>query len=649
MKKFYSTPFKTAAIFLSVIMLVMVFASVCIVITMVDAEAYTSTYEDARKNVMMPQLYRIANELYYSYCDYYHTANEPYDNIASEYADEGIYVRINDDETNLLYDTVPDDFDLNNALSVEIFKSCFYGEFAQEGLNEQPESLTLFVDQRELKNVKDLRFIAMGFDKLYSLRYISPVIGCIAIIAFFSLIVFLFCGAGNTVDNVGIRLSFVDKIPLDMLTAIYMVIAAGFIIIINSVGSSIIMFLTAIPVYLLALLYCMSIAVRIKANTIIKNNVITVIIKWLWNLMKRMMKLVRECMRSLPIIWKTVLLFILCSIAEFSLLILFVGSVRYEPGDVLFCSFIFKLITIPIILIKAIHFKRIKQGMERIAEGDTGFHVDTSYMRGDFLDIANRLNDIGDGLTIAVDERIKSERFKMELITNVSHDIKTPLTSIINYVDFIKKHGTNDEKLSEYVDVLERQSKRLKKLIEDIMEASKASTGNLNVNLELCELDVAISQAIGEYREMLEEREIEILITSSDKPVYAMADGRHLWRILDNLLNNVIKYAQSGTRLYISLVSKENQAMITFKNISQCPLNISGEELMERFVRGDASRHTEGSGLGLNIAKSLAELQNATLEIIIDGDLFKTILTFNQIVPDDVITKDGGEECITLN
>ena len=227
---------------------------------------------------------------------------------------------------------------------------------------------------------------------------------------------------------------------------------------------------------------------------------------------------------------------------------------------------------------------------------------------------------------------MKSERFRTELITNVSHDIKTPLTSIINYVDLIKKEGVTDPVLQEYVEVLDRQSLRLKKLIEDLMEASKASTGNLSVNLEVCDATVMLSQVVGEFAGRAEANNLELVVDCPEPPVTIMADGRHLWRVLDNLMSNVCKYAMPGTRVYINLEVFHGMVIMTFRNISKSPLNISSDELMERFVRGDSSRNTEGSGLGLNIAQSLTSLMNGNMAIQIDGDLFKAIVSFPQYI-----------------
>lgn len=269
---------------------------------------------------------------------------------------------------------------------------------------------------------------------------------------------------------------------------------------------------------------------------------------------------------------------------------------------------------------------KLRDAARAIANGDMSAAVDISHMRGELRAHGEDINNIRGGISRAVEERMRSERFRTELITNVSHDIKTPLTSIINYVDLMEKEEPENEKTREYLEVIDRQSARLKKLIDDLMEASKASTGNLAVRLERCELGVLINQTVGEYQERLSDRGLELVTAKPDETVTVMADGRHMWRIFDNLMNNILKYAQSGTRVYLTLEKEGGDAVLIFRNISRARLELSGEELTERFVRGDVSRNSEGNGLGLSIAKSLAELQHGMLDIFVDGDLFKVVL-----------------------
>ncbi|MBQ5535841.1 MAG: sensor histidine kinase, partial [Oscillospiraceae bacterium] len=233
------------------------------------------------------------------------------------------------------------------------------------------------------------------------------------------------------------------------------------------------------------------------------------------------------------------------------------------------------------------------------------------------------------GMGIAVEKQLKSERLKTELITNVSHDIKTPLTSIINYVDLLRRDHTPEQQ-EEYLSVLDRQSRKLKKLTEDLVEVSKASTGNLPVNASRRSISELLSQALGEYSEKLEGAQLEPVLSLPQHDLFACVDGTLMWRVLDNLFSNACKYAQSGTRLYIDAAERDGQVCLAFKNISRERLNIPADELLERFVRGDSARSTEGSGLGLNIARSLTELQGGTFSLSIDGDLFKVELMLPQ-------------------
>jgi signal transduction histidine kinase len=275
--------------------------------------------------------------------------------------------------------------------------------------------------------------------------------------------------------------------------------------------------------------------------------------------------------------------------------------------------------------------KSLQLATAAMAAGNLGYQVDTDHLKGEFRTAGENLNHIAQGMSAAVDERMKSERMKTELITNVSHDIKTPLTSIINYTDLIAKEPSDNAQIQEYAQVLTRQSVRLKKLIEDLIEASKASTGNLDVLLAPCEANVFLTQAAGEYEQKMKDLGLELVMSQPDHPVRILADGRRMWRIFDNLLNNICKYSQHGTRVYLDLSEADGQAVLSFKNTSREPLNISADELKERFVRGDSSRNTEGNGLGLSIAESLTELQKGTLELNVDGDLFKVTLRFPQI------------------
>lgn len=266
-------------------------------------------------------------------------------------------------------------------------------------------------------------------------------------------------------------------------------------------------------------------------------------------------------------------------------------------------------------------------GARKMAQGETERKIPEKYLFGAFKDCARQLNSLSASASEAMQSRIRAERMKTELITNVSHDIKTPLTSIINFVDLLEKpHTAQDEE--QYLEVLSRQSQALKKLIEDLMELSRANTGNIAVNLSVLDAVEAASQALGEFADKFENAELTPVLRAPEEPMYVTADGRLMWRVLSNLLGNVVKYAAPNTRVYLDLTRTEDTVQLALRNISRKELNMTAEELLERFVRGDVSRNTEGSGLGLNIAKSLMEVQGGALELMLDGDLFKVVLTF---------------------
>ena len=272
-------------------------------------------------------------------------------------------------------------------------------------------------------------------------------------------------------------------------------------------------------------------------------------------------------------------------------------------------------------------FAMLMKGARQMSSGNLGSKIDTRYLMGSFREFAQQLNALSETTLIAAQKQMRSERMKSELITNVSHDIKTPLTSIINFVDLLQKPHS-DAQQQEYLEVLKRQSGQMKKLIEDLMELSKASSGSITVNLQTVDAVEAVNQALGEFSDKLDAAGLTPVFSHPDVPMPIVADGRLGWRVLSNLLGNAVKYALPGTRLYVDLVQVENAVLLSLKNVSRAPLTTDPEELLERFVQGDASRKTEGSGLGLNIAKTLMEVQGGKLRLMLDGDLFKVTLIY---------------------
>ena len=367
-----------------------------------------------------------------------------------------------------------------------------------------------------------------------------------------------------------------------------------------------------------AVLLLRTLAVRVKARCLGKTTLLCRVAAW-------MAGTIHDFVRFLPFTWKIVLGFGAYVIVTFFLIM---GGVY--NGAFMFMYLCLQLALVLFLAWWAYGYYRLRQGTKTIARGDLEYQIDTRHMPYDLRLQAEDLNNISVGLAGAVDEKMKSERFKAELITNVSHDLKTPLTSIINYVNLLKSTQQTDPKAIDYIEVLDRKSQRLKKLTEDLVEASKASTGVLSVTREKIGMSQLIDQATAEWEEKLSDRRLTLVTTLPEGETWVYADGRHLWRVIDNLLSNCAKYAMEGTRVYLDLERGKGQVALSVKNISRDPLNVPAERLMERFVRGEESRSTEGSGLGLSIARSLTELQGGAFDLAVDGDLFKAIVTLPQ-------------------
>lgn len=349
------------------------------------------------------------------------------------------------------------------------------------------------------------------------------------------------------------------------------------------------------------------------------------LVGWAWKTIKKffswLIGWVRKLYGLLPLSWQWLVGGLLVGGCTFP-------GLLWDSSLLLFISF---AIALAVVIYSANVYATLLEAAKRMRGGDLEIKVDEKLMIGGFKDMAQELNGLSDVVMVAAQKQMRSERMRTELITNVSHDIKTPLTSIINYVDLLQKpHSPEDAQT--YLEVLSRQSNRMKRLIDDLIELSKASTGNITVNLTTMDAVETVNQALGEFTDKLEAAHLMPVFRAPKEPLYIHADGRLAWRAMSNLLSNAAKYAQPDTRLYVDMVAVDGKVCISFKNISRDSLNISADELMERFVRGEASRSQEGSGLGLNIAKSMMELQHGALELLVDGDLFKATLIFPQKV-----------------
>ena len=458
----------------------------------------------------------------------------------------------------------------------------------------------------------------------YSTLIISIIIGSIELI-------YLIYSLGYVKNKEEIYLSWLDKIPLEILffgyCLLFFVEAALLVMCLSviSVDVNLCVMLIMLVGYfsvLSALYGAGTLLKRKKDHTFFKNSITYRILKLLIQKYKNVKNIISS---NKNLGGKIALYFI--GIVTVSILI---GLIFKEFGILL--DIVFWIWCYYKIMKEVDKFKQIHDATEKIYKGDTNIKLDESLYAGVLKELAIYINDIAGGFSNAIKESLKSERLKTELITNVSHDIKTPLTSIINYVDLLKQENIQNEKAKEYIEVLDNKSQRLKKLIEDLVEASKASSGNIKINKEVLNVKELLNQVTGEFEDKFNSRGLNIISKLPEKTVYIKADSRYLYRVLENIYSNVAKYAEENTRVYIDcILEEENTVAIYVKNISKDELNISADELMQRFVRGDKSRNTEGSGLGLSIAKSLTELQDGTFNIYLDGDLFKVAIKFKRV------------------
>lgn len=526
-------------------------------------------------------------------------------------------------------------------------------EAAEETLAERNKRIVVTLTANpSLPKEDEYALIYHQAEQLYDNRNVIPVICCTGTILALLCFIFLLCSAGHKNGREGITPSAIHEIHLDVYTVVVAVGAfTGLYLAFGWIGMNPGMINLIVLVVLFAAeviwctLYFMELAIRLKMGKWWQNTILYRVFRFFGRFCKRVFRGIVKLIRGIPMVWRTALLCLAVCVAEFFGLILFYN----DRVVLLFFWAIEKFILCGAITFVALMCKELQEGSEALADGDLNYKLDTSHMVLSFKEHGENLNSIGEGISATVEQRMKSEHLKTELITNVSHDIKTPLTSIINYADLIGKEVSGDVKdtgdgagtetaqereqhISEYAEVLLRQSQKLKKLLDDLLEASKATTGNLEVHPEVCDVSVLLSQAVGEYEQRFSEKKLETIVKQPEETVKVMADGRHLWRVFDNLLNNIYKYAQAGSRVYLNVEHDGQNANIIFRNMSAYPLEMSPEELEERFTRGDRSRHMEGNGLGLSIAKSLTELQKGDMEIVTDGDLFKVVITLPETV-----------------
>ena len=501
----------------------------------------------------------------------------------------------------------------------EIIDVLMYGPNGEAG---SPAVLSVYTDPSEHYdyNVQIWRTID-------NLKYAVYPIIAVSLISCIIIFIALMCVAGRRPGTEEVKAGPLGVIPFDVLAAAFLAISAGGLMAAGGAGG--ITEIAALCIWALFFVeagigLCMSLAARVKCRRLLKGTLIYKILR----LIARILKTLARGVLVIPLLWRTVLVIGGLSFVEMFAILLCLNS-NYSIAGFWFFE---KVVLVPVALYVAWMLRRLLISGQKLASGDLSYRTELKGLWGDFRKHGENLNSISDAMSLAVDERLKSERMKTELITNVSHDIKTPLTSIINYASLIgeaiDEKELKDQKLSEYSEVIVRQSEKLKRLIEDLVEASRASSGNLDVEAAPLDACMFIPQTEGEYKDKLQASSLVLVTSAPDKKLMINADARRMMRVYDNLMNNICKYSQRGTRVYLSVYEEGGAAVTVFKNTSSTELNITADELVERFVRGDKSRGTEGNGLGLSIAKSLTELQGGTFDILIDGDLFKVTLRF---------------------
>ncbi|HHT24532.1 MAG TPA: hypothetical protein GXZ76_03290 [Clostridiaceae bacterium] len=415
-------------------------------------------------------------------------------------------------------------------------------------------------------------------------------------------------------------------IPLTFLIAILFSIAVYFsrVLAQNNLAVfprlQIFLSIVSTSIFIVIYTYLLLIVTQIKADTLIKSSFIYIFINFSIRIIKGFFNSLKSLLYLIPLLWREILI-VVTYIAGNVLLITLLHN--YFSVFLIIVLLIFNLVFLAICIRFLRNYRKVRDAVLALAQGKLEHHLDETKMTPDFKELTRAVNNLNDGINKAIEEKTRSELFKTELITNVSHDIKTPLTSIIMYTDLLQRESINNQQAEEYVKVLTRQANRLRNLIEDLIEASKISTGNIQVQLIPLDLKQMLQQAYAEYETRLEKIQLKLIMTYPEQSCMILADGKYFWRVLDNLFSNVVKYAQPDTRVYLDVLDNIPDTMrIRLRNVSAEPLNITAEQLLERFVQGDSSRSKDGSGIGLSIAGSLMVAQNGTIDIQIDGDLF---------------------------
>lgn len=619
-KKIYNLPLKTVCFLLLMFTLTLSVCSICAGGYLASTGGYQMEELAYLQQQLENPLHNINFDLAYNY------SNEVTDSSSSFYPYSRYY------DGNYRFEL----FDSTGKLLLSNYSGGDILLMQQDELTFHPsynQQVHLFVKGYLLSGLEQqdqFSYLAELFTFLYQVRARIVWMAVLCPLSSICLAVYLLHACGRRHDQEGIVLGFQERIPLDLYlavtgTAISLLVCLAIDLIETSIHMP-------LPLAFALMLACLLAGAALLTASILtlvvrgkyghgywwRHTVCFYVLRFVYRLCRRCLRFAGKVLRLCPVLWQ----WLLAGVALVALSFLLLNPYTSTLGYLFYIFLVFGSL-----LYLGWSYQVLRRGVARLARGSLQEKIPLRGLFGTFRDVANELNDLGQSASLAAQKQIRAERMKTELITNVSHDIKTPLTSIVNYVDLLQKPHT-PEQGEQYLEVLSRQSQRMKKLTEDLVEMSKASSGNIPVSLTVTSAAELIHQALAEYEKKMAAAQLEPVLTAPDN-LQVLADGRLFWRVMDNLLGNCVKYAQPGTRVYIDAVQFERKVLISIKNISKEPLNIPAAELMERFVRGDQSRNTEGSGLGLHIAKTLMELQKGKLTLTVDGDLFKAVLLFD--------------------
>ena len=642
---------KTVAFFLSVISLVVAIVSGLGIIALVDMDGYNQSKDDMLREKLSYLVYSVADdianihaqELYgsglgYRWSEYYYD----YEDTNYRYTltnGRGRTLSSTYDGQDVLY-TFTTDVPVSYR-KLQLMESTDRGEYyhEEEIYLEEPWTVTGYI-LRDMRRSDQFSLTYHVSGMLHDLRYWFIALLAFGLLTCLCCTIYLLFGAGHRRGKEELTLNLFDRIYGDIYLAAVIVLVVLAVHIFDMTTSfgyrssysvldvtlAVLAFLATVAgLWTVVLAFALTVATRLKQSGgyIWRHTLTFRLLRLMWKLVKLCWRGVKwmgrglvQLFRLLPLVWQWLLLGLVL------LFVFFLAAVAQEESILLVGCIMWLLLTVHLALSMGILQKHIRI----MAQGNLDRKIPTRGLFGNFLLMAQDVNALSAGAEAEVERRMRSERMKTELITNVSHDIKTPLTSLVTYVDLLQKPHTEPEG-QEYLAVLARQSQRLKKLTEDLVEMSKASSGNLPVTLGKTNVVELIEQALAEYEAKMEGASLQVVKRLPEVELNATADGRLFWRVMDNLLSNCVKYAMTGTRVYVDAAATTAGIAVSLRNISAEVLNLTPEELQERFVRGDRSRNTEGSGLGLNIAKSLMELQQGSLRVEVDGDLFKVVLT----------------------